>query len=553
MTSRLGRVGVRAGLVAAAAVAVVLAGVTPAGATTYTINPGQDITSTINQMAPGDTLILNPGTYVKTIRITNKNGDPDHWFTLRGSDAGTVRILATGYNNMLEIRNSSYWRIENIELDGRNAAGTVTASDCIKASITTGGSHTDYYHHFIFDGIYAHHVHGNCFSSHVTGWDITIRNCHFSDAAEVGLYMGNSDGYQPIMNFTFERNLVERCGNYNMEVKAQLPRIGVALGTTPGLEFTTWGYLIKDNVWMRDNATVDANRPNFLIDAAPMSGPGVNDIAIIEGNLVLGNATNAYAEAGFQLAGNLIIRNNIIMNIDGSGYAGIRIGQHQGIYPRHLEIVNNTIFIEAGSTTARCLSLFNLQATNPGQNPYPQIVANNAFIRGNTAASAVSTDGSGAVTYANNYIRGTGSLPGSISLNAYALSQIFVNPVETPGLANLYPAAGSPLIGAGSNTFAPAVDFNGVARPQWTTADVGAYEYYQQENPGWQLAIGLKDTGLTADVDGDGHVDVVDLLYIVDAFGSTALDPNYDAQCDFNDDGAVDVVDLLTLVYAFGL
>jgi hypothetical protein len=539
--------------IAVLAAAVVLAGAAPAGATTYTLNPGQDITSTINLMVPGDTLILNPGTHVKTIRITNKNGSPSAWFTLRGSDAGTARVLATGYNNMVEIRNSSYWNIENLEIDGRNTGGTVTASDCIKASVTTSGSSTDYYHHFVFDGVYAHHVHGNCFSSHVTGWDITIRNCRFSDAADVGLYMGNSDGYQPIMNFTFERNLVERCGNYNMEVKAQLPRVGVALGTTPGREFTTWGYLIKDNVWMRDNATVDANRPNFLIDAAPMSGPGINDIATIEGNVVLGNATNAYVEHGFQLAGNLIVRNNIIMGIVGSGCAGIRIGLHQGIYPRHLELVNNTVFIEGGSTNARCLSLFDLRATNTGQDPYPQIVANNAFIRGNTAATAVSRDGSGVVTYASNYIRGTGSLPGSISLNTYALSQIFINPVETPGLANLYPAVGSPLIDAGSNTYAPAVDFNGVGRPQWTIADVGAYEYYMQDNPGWQLAIGLKDTGLTADVDGDGQVDVVDLLYMVDAFGSAAGDPNYDARCDFNKDGYVDVVDLLTLVYSFGL
>ena len=99
----------------------------------------------------------------------------------------------------------------------------------------------------------------------------------------------------------------------------------MAQGTTPGLEFTTWGYLIKDNVWMRDDATVDANRPNFLIDAAPMSGPGIDDIATIEGNVVLGNATNAFVEAGFQLAGNLIVRNNIIMHIEGDGYAGIRI------------------------------------------------------------------------------------------------------------------------------------------------------------------------------------------------------------------------------------
>jgi hypothetical protein len=54
------------------------------------------------------------------------------------------------------------------------------------------------------------------------------------------------------------------------------------------------------------------------------------------------------------------------------------------------------------------------------------------------------------------------------------------------------------------------------------------------------------------DVNGDGLVDVVDLLFLVDAFGSAIGDPNYDARCDFNGDGYVDVVDLLDLVYNFG-
>jgi alpha-tubulin suppressor-like RCC1 family protein len=54
------------------------------------------------------------------------------------------------------------------------------------------------------------------------------------------------------------------------------------------------------------------------------------------------------------------------------------------------------------------------------------------------------------------------------------------------------------------------------------------------------------------DVDGDTHVDLVDLLFLVDAFGTHFAGSNYSSSCDFNCDGLVDVVDLLTLVYAFG-
>jgi hypothetical protein len=54
------------------------------------------------------------------------------------------------------------------------------------------------------------------------------------------------------------------------------------------------------------------------------------------------------------------------------------------------------------------------------------------------------------------------------------------------------------------------------------------------------------------DVDGDTHVDVVYLLFLVDAFGTYFASPLYNPACDFNCDGAVDVFDLLTLVYAFG-
>lgn len=50
------------------------------------------------------------------------------------------------------------------------------------------------------------------------------------------------------------------------------------------------------------------------------------------------------------------------------------------------------------------------------------------------------------------------------------------------------------------------------------------------------------------DINGDGTVDVVDLLYFVDSFGLSEGETGYDARCDFNKDQKVDVVDLLTFV-----
>lgn len=64
--------------------------------------------------------------------------------------------------------------------------------------------------------------------------------------------------------------------------------------------------------------------------------------------------------------------------------------------------------------------------------------------------------------------------------------------------------------------------------------------------------LGAHELGLDGDANGDAMVDVVDLLILVDAFGSAQGDPAYDFWADFNRDGLVDVVDLLTLVGTFG-
>ncbi len=535
-------------LVAAMAILIGLAGATQAIATTIYANPGDNITTNINTMNPGDTLILNPGTYSSTIRMTNKNGDADHWFTIHGSDAGHVKVLATGNNNMIETRNSSFWRLENFEMDGSNYLG----SDGIHVSLNSDYNN-DYTHDLIMDGIEVHHFNDVCISTKVTTWNMTVRNCYIHDTI-VGLYMGNSDGYAPIINFTLQHCWIERCQNYNMQIKAQLPRVGVALGATPGLTFTSWGWLVKDNVFLRDPSTAQAARPNLLVDSAPQSGPGVNDLATIDGNVVLGNTSDAVTgESGMQLSGNLRVTNNVIMNIKaGSGYAGIKVGQHQGIYPRALAIFNNTVFID-GSSTTPCMTLYDLQATNSGQNAYSQIIANNALIRGDTSAIAFSNGtlpGSAIVT--NNIVRGTDAIGGMTTITT-PISQIFVGTTDVPGTANFYPVAGSPLIDSGSNTYAPVDDFNGIPRPQGSAVDVGAYERYNADNPGWQLADAFKRLALTGDINADGSVDVIDLLTFIPAFGTVSGDANYSAACDFNGDSSVDMIDLLIFINSFGL
>ena len=72
------------------------------------------------------------------------------------------------------------------------------------------------------------------------------------------------------------------------------------------------------------------------------------------------------------------------------------------------------------------------------------------------------------------------------------------------------------------------------SRRSWTS---GAYEY----NP-----------GLVGDISGDGHVDILDLLYLSGAWGSTTGGANYSAACDLNQDGSVDIIDLLFLADNWG-
>lgn len=78
------------------------------------------------------------------------------------------------------------------------------------------------------------------------------------------------------------------------------------------------------------------------------------------------------------------------------------------------------------------------------------------------------------------------------------------------------------------------------------------HELAADDIAGAQYVYGPAVPRIPGDIDGDTHVDVVDLLHLVDAFGTYWGDVAYNPASDFNRDGAVDVVDLLDLVAYFG-
>lgn len=520
---------------------------TPAIAATYHANPLQSLSNWINTMVPGDTLILDPGDYYSSgtaLYIANKVGTPTAWFTITAAAPNTVRILGNSGKNVCEMRNSAYWRFENLELDGRTLS-----SDGIKCTINTGNPDTDWCHDIVLDTLNIHDVTNAAINTQVTVWNLTVQNCWLHNivgsaaAPGLGAYLGSPDHVQQIINLVFQHNIIERTGGYGMQVKAQNVRTGLTLGTTPGLQFTSWGWLIKDNVYMRTNPPALAGRPCLLIDAAPASGSGSTDLATIDGNIVLAQTADATADNAFQLSGNLRVVNNILMNTKAA--PAIRIGLHDSTYPRRLELLNNTVFID-GSSGATCLSLYDLQSG------YTQVIANNAFIRGSTNAPAVTISSlpTGAIV-ANNLVRGTGAITGMTTITT-PIAQIFTGTTDVPGTANFYPVAGSPLIGAGTSSLPagvmPTDDFNRVPRPSLQPVDVGAYRLYTATNPGWQIADAKKGFWVIGDIDGDHAVILADLKLLVASWNTVPGDPNFNSRADLDGDNAVILADLKLLV-----
>jgi MYXO-CTERM domain-containing protein len=229
-----------------------------------------------------------------------------------------------------------------------------------------------------------------------------------------------------------------------------------------GIEIKEGSY----NNIVRDNVIHDTNYPCILTYSTVGNGaPNV-----IERNLMFNCGDHA-----IQSAADATIRNNVIL---GSNADGIAMQPHQAGVPGNLVVVHNTVLHPQNDA----ISLSGAAGS--------VIIANNALYAQSGNAIGASGDLSGVVVAGNI---GAGGLSGPSGGFANGnLAADFVAASYGGTLPNdVFPAAGSALIGAADATHLAEDDFNGT--PRDGALDVGAYKFDASGNPGWTFAEGFKD------------------------------------------------------------
>ncbi len=499
-----------------------LSGLAPAAV--YDLYDGGNLYSVLPLLQPGDTVVLHSGTYGH-VRIEDLHGSPEGWITFRGA-AGEARPVLTcdPARNVIDLVNVSYLRFEylyikngsdGIKFEYGSSAHDIWLEDLV---ITMGGN--------------------TCINASgiVEVYHLTVRNCDLSHSGVVtgghgeGLYLGMHGAYyQPQVH----DSLIEH--NY-------IHDLGGSHGDGVEIKHGCYNVIAQDNV-----LSVHQVCPSFTLYGTYKNDPAYNNI--IRRNLIW-----RPVDAGIQAAGETTIENNVIIGAMSRGLS-IR-NRDDDMKMQHMRIVNNTIYMADGDAAV------SLYAWNSAWGGRDLVFANNAVFQDWADKIAIRAEiGLDQGTFAGNLVYGQVqsqlqpiSVPG-LTVAAPAEQQ-FISTSIYPGRMNFFPKAGSQLLDAGDPACLVADDFNLLNRPFGAAPDVGAYEVHNQAaNPGWALTLGLKDMAaaiLPGDINRDGAVDVVDLLTLVDSFGSAGGDPAFNPACDLTGDGSIDVADLLTMVDGWG-
>jgi hypothetical protein len=412
-------------------------------AATYTASTAQQIQNYTNMLQAGDTLLVLPGWYDMNWNIQDRVGNETDWIVILAAGDSVV-INGTAYDNIIDVYNSSYIELKGFEI---TASHTGSGIDGIKFRTTS--------HHFIIEDLDIHDITGVGISANPGGNTfsyLTIRYCHIHDITDVGegMYLGNHDGLSPVHHCIVEFNWVHDCHPHK------------------GIQFKRGTYL---NV-IQDNVVYNCDEAGIVLYKTDQASATDNNI--VQRNVIWNCSEGIFA------VGQTDIDNNVVFNCN----YGINVRNYSSWGMEDLYLRNNTIY-DCSNT---CLRLDDWNGAS-GE----MVCINNACYQDNVGQSAIQAPdgiGSGYVEYNRHY--GTSQVSGSTQGNPPALE--FINPGITPGALDLYPLNTATLIDSGtSGNGVPADDFNWWTRPVNVSWDIGAYEWSQNTNPGWQIQEGFKE------------------------------------------------------------
>jgi hypothetical protein len=404
------------------------------GAQAAEIAPGGDLRAAIAALRPGDTLELAGGTYTmsSSFRVT-VNGTAQAPITIRAR-AGQRPVIQQNNagQNIIEISGSSHVVFQGIGFTGGShgirlmSSSFVTIQDC--EIWETGDVALSANSGGTYDGL-----------------RILRNHIHHTNGTGEGMYLGcNSDACR-VANSLIEGNYIHHTN-----------RASVEQGDGIELKEGSYGNVIRDNV------VHDTNYPGIITYSTAGNGPA----NVIEGNVVWN--TNDYA---IQSAADSIIRNNIVLG------SAIALQPHQAGSPSNQQVVHNTVIVQNSGIEVRGVV-------------GPVVIANNAVYSESGTAIRLISGSLGQVTVAGNVGRGgiEGKSSGFVAGQAITADLVDGHYRGEPPI-DVFPAAGSALIGAGNASYRTERDFNGTLR---TGADAGAYQYSASGNPGWTITAGFK-------------------------------------------------------------
>jgi MYXO-CTERM domain-containing protein len=413
----------------------------PAAAAVVNVGPGDDVEAAINAAQPGDEIVLADGEYMLTDRfsfaIAGNEGAP---IVIRAADGASPLLhRPDAAQNIVDIDSATWVEIRGIRFQGGSAGVRISGADHLTIEDCEIFGTADVALRANDGGVTYESLH------------IVHNHIHDTNGTGEGMYLGCNDNGCQVANGVIERNWVHHTNQATVEQ-----------GDGIELKEGSHGNVIRDNV------IHDTNYPCILT----YSTVGNGEPNVIERNVMWNCGDNA-----IQSAADAVIRNNIILSANASGIA---MQMHQAGSPDNLSVIHNTILKAGGDAIAVRNAVGDV------------VIANNAaYAQAGAAIFIGAGDNAGVVLAGNVGIGGVSGGPGGGYVDGDPAVDMLDGHFGGAPPIDPFPAPGGALVGAGDPAYVAEDDFNTL--PRGGVADVGAYLFDPEGNPGWPIAAEFKD------------------------------------------------------------